>query len=209
MDDLIAASATIQGAQIQANYTLWAAAIGGLFLLASILITAKATLNAHKADKLAEAKRDVYLNLVRKWQNYLMAANSFRNFEKRKDFNENYSLALTELIAALHEASFISNPLTKEKLFDFTMQFTLDLSKINDCFDEWYVPEDNGNRLKIIINLMDILKIYGLKALDLQKELRKEMGLPEDEMVNQRIMKKQEKFAEKIKSKLLGKSNID
>jgi hypothetical protein len=31
MDELISAAATIQGAQIQANYALWAAVLGGAF----------------------------------------------------------------------------------------------------------------------------------------------------------------------------------
>lgn len=30
MDDLISVAATIQGAQIQANYALWAAVVGGV-----------------------------------------------------------------------------------------------------------------------------------------------------------------------------------
>lgn len=102
MDDLISATATIQGAQIQANYALWAAVIGGAFLLASILFTAQFTLKAHKIDKLAEAKRDVYLQLVRKWQNFMMAVFSFINLNK-DTYIENYSLALKELIASLHD----------------------------------------------------------------------------------------------------------
>ncbi|SSV26966.1 Uncharacterised protein [Acinetobacter nosocomialis] len=52
MNELISATATIQGAQIQANYALWAAVVGGvisgLALIISIKLTANSTLKAHK-----------------------------------------------------------------------------------------------------------------------------------------------------------------
>ncbi len=51
----------------------------------------------------------------------MMAVFSFINLNKDV-YEENFSLALTELIASLHETSFISDPLTKEKVLDFTMQ---------------------------------------------------------------------------------------
>ncbi|UGQ31490.1 hypothetical protein [Acinetobacter calcoaceticus] len=202
MDDLISAAATIQGAQIQANYALWAAVIGGVFLLASIFFTAQFTLKAHKIDKLAEAKRDVYLELVRKWQNFMMVVFSFINVNK-DTYIENYSLALKELIASLHETSFISDPLTKEKVLDFTMQLTEDLFKIRSYSQQFYDFEGNeAERLRIQIEMMDFMRDYGIKALDLQRELRIEIGLKEDEVINKRILKKQQKFYENIRLKL-------
>ncbi|MCE6234822.1 hypothetical protein [Acinetobacter pittii] len=202
MDDLISVAATIQGAQIQANYALWAAVIGGAFLLVSIWITAKSTLKAHKIDKLAEAKRDIYLDLVRNWQNFMMAVFSFINVNKNV-YDENFSLALTELIASLHETSFISDPLTKEKVLDFTMQLIEDLFKIKYYGTQFYDFEGNEpERLRIQIEVMDFMRDYGIKALDLQRELRIEIGLKEDEIVNQRILKKQQKFYENIRLKL-------
>jgi len=206
MEELISATATIHGAQIQANYTLWAAVIGGIIsglaLIISIKLTADSTLKAHKIDKLAEAKRDVYLDLVRKWQNFMMAVFSFISANKEV-YEENFSLALTELIASLHEASFISDPLTKEKVLDFTMQLIEDLFKIKRYGTEFYEFEGNEpERMRIQIEVMDFMRDYGIKALDLQRELRIEIGLKEDEIVNQRIFKKQKEFYENVRIKL-------
>lgn len=202
MDELISAAATIQGAQIQANYALWAAVLGGAFYQLQFFFTAQFTLKAYKIDKLAEAKRDIYLDLVRNWQNFMMAVFSFINLNKDV-YEENFSLALTELIASLHETSFISDPLTKEKVLDFTMQLIEDLFKIRHYGTQFYDFEGNEpERFRMQIEVMDFMRDYGIKALDLQRELRIEIGLKEDEIVNQRILKKQKEFYEKVKIKL-------
>lgn len=44
---------------------------------------------------------------------------------------------------------------------------------------------------------------YGLKCLELQKDLRIEIGISEDDVINSRILKKQKEFAEKMKNKIM------
>lgn len=85
--------------------------------------------------------------------------------------------------------------MTKEKVLDFTMQLIEDLFKIKRYGTEFYEFEGNEpERLRIQIEVMDFMRDYGIKALDLQRELRIEIGLKEDEIVNQRILKNRKNF---------------
>lgn len=218
MDDLISVAATIQGAQIQANYALWAAVVGGvisgLALIISIKLTANSTLKAHKADKLAEARRDIYLNLIRNWYSFILVYGSYtiiKNNEdidsQKKEFKDRFMASYRQLTTSLHESSFISEPATKEKILDFTMQFSEDLFYLNDEIDRWYAnPEE---RIKIQFELMDFMNQYGLKAMILQKDLRLEMGVNENEEINERILKKQKAFSERIKAKIKKRMGIE
>ncbi|WP_288384261.1 hypothetical protein [uncultured Acinetobacter sp.] len=210
MEDL-AASATIQAAQIQATYSLWAAIvgslIGGVILLVSILFTAKHTLKAHKSDKLAEAKRDVYLNLVSSWQDFIMSLNQYTRLDQ-ESFIDQFGLSLTNLIAAMHQSSFISEPKTKERILDFMMELMDTIFTFREKVNDWYMSEDQSEKLKIQFEIMDMLNVEALKALKIQILLRNEMGLQENDEINKRISLKQTQFAQrmkdKIKSKLLG-----
>lgn len=203
MDELVSAAATIHGAQIQANYTLWAAVLGGIFLLGSIWLTVKSTLQAHKADKLAEAKRDVCLELVQNWYNFLSTLNSYQSIEEKEAYNANYQDTLTKLLSSLHKSSFISDPKTKELILDFTMDLTKSNFKIMELINNWYAIEiDQAHKVNVIFELMDIANPIGLRAMELQISLRKELGLNDDDVINQRILKKQKDFAEDVKKML-------
>lgn len=214
MDELISAAATIQGAQIQANYALWAAIVSGGALLFPIWLTARATLKAHKADKLAEARRDIYLELIRNWYSFILVYSSYiiiKNNEdidsQKNEFKDRFVASYRQLTTSFHESSFISEPETKEKILDFTMQFSEDFFYLNDEIDRWYAnPEE---RMKIQFELMDFMNQYGLKAMDLQKDLRLEMGVNENEEINERILKKQKAFSERIKAKIKKRMGIE
>ncbi|MGE8544277.1 MAG: hypothetical protein ACN6NS_08225 [Acinetobacter johnsonii] len=181
--------------------TLLGALIGALALLVTVRKTAEKVHDNFRADKLAEAKRDAYLNFIRKWQNILMVSSYYLNL-KKSEFNEIHSKAWAELIGSLHEASFISNPSTKEKIMEFTFKISEDLFQIKDFHNQWYLLSESEIALKpseIILGIMEILDTQGLQALELQKFLRNEIGLIEDDEVEQRIMKLQKKLAEKVK----------
>ncbi|MDV7667364.1 hypothetical protein R4642_03800 [Acinetobacter baumannii] len=63
--------------------------------------------------------------------------------------------------------------------------------------------------MKIQFELMDFMNQYGLKAMDLQKDLRLEMGVNENEEINERILKKQKAFSEIIKAKIKKRMGIE
>lgn len=200
--------ATIDAAYIQGFLGLFGALLGAIVLICSIKITAKNTLEAHKVEKLAEAKRDIYLDVVKSWYNFLLVFNTYQNIkdkvdikEQLSDFSENFRIAFKDLTTALHQSSFVSEPLTKEKVLDFTMKLTEDYFYLNLQVARYYL--NINERDEISFHLMDFMNDYGLKCLELQKDLRVEIGITEDENVNVRILNKQKDFAAKVKSKIM------
>ncbi|WP_391485625.1 hypothetical protein [Acinetobacter pittii] len=200
--------ATLDAAYIQGFLGFFGALLGALALIRSIKITAKNTLEAHKFDKLAEAKRDSYLELIKTWFNFLLVFNTYQKIKEDIDLNtqmfeflDTLSLSFRDLTTALHQSSFISEPQTKEKILDFTMKLTEDYFYLIGQVARYYLFKEERN--EISLQLMDFMDDYGLKCLELQKDLRLEIGISEDEAVNIRILKKQKEFAVKIKKKIM------
>ncbi|MFH4338483.1 hypothetical protein WAJ35_24205, partial [Acinetobacter baumannii] len=92
------------------------------------------------------------------------------------------------------QSSFISEPLTKEKILDFTMKLSEDYFFLTGKVAQYYLIKEERN--EIYLQLMDFMNNYGLKCLELQKDLRIEIGISEDDVINSRILKKQKEFAE-------------
>lgn len=194
--------ATIDAAYIQGALGVLAALIGALVLIYSIRITAKITLKGFKADKLAEAKRDIFVELVASWQDFLLTINTYVNLD-HEAFSKNYQKSLYVLIESLHKSSFISDPETREIVLDFTMELTESLFTINQSISKWYGSNSNSERrLQIQFKIMDQINHQALKALDLLEILRKEMGLKNNDEISQRILEKQKQYAERIKTRL-------
>ncbi|WP_228129045.1 hypothetical protein [Acinetobacter guillouiae] len=194
--------ATIDAAYIQGVLGIIGALIGALVLICSIKITARNTLKGFKADKLAEAKRDIYVELVASWQDFLLNINSYVNLDA-ESFFKNHQKALNVLIESLHKSSFISDPETREIVLDFTMELIESLFLINKSIVEWYGPHNNQERkIQIQFYILDQINERALKALNLLEILRKEMGLKNNEEISQRILEKQKRFAERIKARL-------
>lgn len=193
--------ASITSALIQGWFAFIGALIGALALIGTVWFGAKSALNAHKADKLAEAKRDIYLELVRKWQNFLMSCNSYRILQ-REEFFEQLFLNVKELTASLHESSFISDPFTKEKIMIFTIRFGDSINVITSYFVTWYATSSKEDKDFISNEIYEFMDLFGLDALKLQVDLRRELGLPEDEEVNRRIFEMQKEFSARVKANL-------
>lgn len=200
--------ATLDAAYIQGFLGFLGALLGALVLICSIKITAKNTLEAHKVEKLAEAKRDIYLELVESWFNFLLVFNTYQNIKdnikletQMNEYFENFKSSFSGLITTLHQSSFISEPLTKEKILDFTMKLTEDYFYLNrEVYRYFSIKEERDD---ISIQLLDFMDEYGLKCLELQKDLRLEIGISEDEEVNLRILNKQKEFAARVKCQIL------
>lgn len=200
--------ATITSAFIQGWFTIIGAFLGAAALIGTFWFGAKSALNAHKADKLAEAKRDNYLELVKSWFNFILVFSSYQKINddddlniQMNDFFDKLSLSFKDLTTALHQSSFISEPLTKEKILDFTMKLSEDYFYLTGKVAQYYLIKEERN--EIYLQLMDFMNNYGLKCLELQKDLRIEIGISEDDVINSRILKKQKEFAEKMKNKIM------
>ncbi len=193
--------ASIASAFIQGWFTIMGAFLGAAALIGTFWFGAKSALNAHKIDKLAEAKRDIYLELVRKWQNFLMSCHSYR-IMNRDEFFDQFFLNVRELTASLHESSFISDPLTKEKIMVFTIRFSDSLNVVTSYFAKWYAISSKEEKDVINNEIYEFMDSFGLEALKLQNDLRNELGLPEDEEVNRRILEMQKEFSARVKANL-------
>lgn len=193
--------ASITSALIQGWFSFVGALIGALALIGTVWFGAKSALKAHKIDKLAEAKRDVYLELIRKWQKFLITCQSYRILNNHEFFEQFFTI-VKELTASLHESSFISDPLTKEKIMIFTIRFSDSLKVITLFFSNWYSATSPEEKDFINIEIYEFMELFGLDAMKLQDDLRKELGLPEDEEVNRRIFEMQKEFSARVKANL-------
>lgn len=193
--------ATLDAAYIQGFFGFLGALVGAGVLIWSLRVTARNTLEAFKLEKLAEAKRDTYIELVRKWQSFLISCNSYRILEEHI-FYDQYFIALKDLTASLHESSFISDPSTKEKIMNFTIRFGDSIASISKYFNKWYSATTDEEKRIINIELFEFMDDFALEALKLQDDLRTELGLPNNDEVNKRLLENQKKFAARIKSKL-------
>ncbi|WP_262439279.1 hypothetical protein [Acinetobacter lactucae] len=141
------------------------------------------------------------------YSSYIIIKNNEDIDSQQKEFKDRFVASYRQLTTSLHESSFISEPETKEKILDFTMQFSEDFFYLNDEIVRWYAnPEE---RMEIQFELMDFMNQYGLKAMDLQKDLRLEMGVNENEAINERILKKQKAFSKRIKGKIRNRMGIE
>lgn len=182
--------------------TLLAAIIGALTLLFIAHVTTTKVHENFRADKLAEAKRDAYLNLIDCWMRYLLEFNSFRI----RDIESHRMILFQssqELISAMHKSSFISEPTTKKEIIEFSIEFSKQSFILAKALGTWYQNKDTGaiSDEKII---MDCLESLGLKAMSLQIKLREELGINNNEEIDDQILDLQMQFSKNVRQKLFG-----
>lgn len=173
------------------------ALIGAVALFIIAQTTASQVQENFKADKLAEAKRDVFLKLVDSWMSYLLNVNSFR-IQKFDEYRSIIFQSNKELVSSLHKSSFISDPETKKVIMEFTIYFSLENLKLTSLIFAWFNPDDE-NRSDLEYKSMMILEDLGNKALSLQNKLRSELGIKNDPEIDLYLDKIQKDFANEMK----------
>lgn len=195
--------AIIEAAHIQGNSAFWGAIIGSLALIVSIWLGSYLGLKGYKTDKLAEAKRDVYLELVQDWQSFIMTLSSYQAIELKEAYLSDFRESLSKVLGSLHKASFVSDPSTKEKILEFSMDLSRANFKFRQFIERWYaLDEGSPNRLQVLLEFLDYLNPIGLNAMKLQIILRNELGLKENDSINQRILNSQKDFAKETRDRL-------
>lgn len=126
----MAIAATIRAAEIQASATKIAAVYGGLALGAGVFASWLTSLHLQKVARLAETRRDVYLELVASYSNMI---NGF--FILPSDvgnrWHEQEKLVL-KFSHSMDKAIFICDTSTKEQLFEFILFFQEKYKSIHD-----------------------------------------------------------------------------
>lgn len=124
VEDLVMAAATIQAAQIQANYNFLAVLLSSIIGAAGIIYAAwhawKSGLNLHQHNNILQAKREVYLDAIAKYQ-YLVNDLQLVNVAPDKFFeillNNN-----RDFFIAINKVKLICDHINKEVVEEFTLE---------------------------------------------------------------------------------------
>ncbi|NNP69208.1 hypothetical protein A7P55_04880 [Acinetobacter sp. Ac_5812] len=185
---------TIQAAYIQGVLGFLGALIGAIVLIISIRITARNTLNAHKLEKLAEAKRDMYVELIGEWHKYINIIYSYK-LKEEQDFYNDLLKAHLDLNAILHKSSFISIPEIKLELIEAVTSLSIKFQKIVPLTSYWFIyNQDVSNEMRkkkmdVELEILRTMKSTAEKFLNLEIALRKELGVKNDLSIEEKIRK--------------------
>ncbi|MDI3455107.1 hypothetical protein QLG01_18105 [Acinetobacter sp. V89_4] len=198
----IAAQVTITAAQIQAHYTLGAAILSSIAIFIGIYFSWKTALNTQKIARLAETKRDVYLDLVEK---YSLMMNGFNIFMLNGHNWELLFERITSFCIAIDKSSFVCETATKSEISKFLVEFQLKISEEIPYIHKVIHADEKTKNLKISQNNTNILfekRITFLEEIILQN--------PEDERLKRLsdLVETTIKDGEKI-SKEIEKSIIE
>lgn len=117
MTDLAAIAATIQAAQIQANYVLWASVISAFGIVFAAWFAFRSGLETQKQNNLLEAKREVYLDFIAKY-NAMIRSSSFIAV-KPNGYYEELHKAYLEFDVAIEKVLLICDLNNKKLIYDF------------------------------------------------------------------------------------------
>ena len=214
MDDLITAAATIHAAQIQANYTLWAASISSIVGAAGIIFAAwyawQSGIKLHQHNNIIEAKRDVYLDAIVKYQQF---ANDFNLiFIAPERFLEVFFNNKREFLISINKVQLICDTANKETVIDLRDKVEKLSSEILDKAEGLIKANDllieHKKRLSIAkIQLKEFQekeryneRIYSASHYHKGKDLNEELRLSKEELLDARkdLASKKQLVNEKI-----------
>lgn len=142
MDDLITAVATIQGAQIQANYALWAAVISAIIGAIGIVFAAwyawQSGMRLHQYNNIIEAKRDVYLDAIAKYQQIKYDLKLIT--VKPENFSEIILNDRKEFLISISRVQIICDSRNKDIVLDFKNKVE-DKLKILLSISDYYIKD--------------------------------------------------------------------
>lgn len=137
MNELVSAAATIQGAQIQANYALWAAVVSAFIGAIGIVFAAwyawQSGMKLHQYNNIIAAKRDVYLDAIAKYQ---QIKNDLKLITvKTDDFNEILLNDRKDFLISISKVQIICDTCNKDIILDFKNNVEDRLKKILSISD--------------------------------------------------------------------------
>ncbi|WP_353173676.1 hypothetical protein [Acinetobacter rudis] len=180
MDALIAASATIQGAQIQANYALWAAVIGAVAVWFTIICTAQNTVKHIKAEKVAELKRDQYVAWIDAYTRFSVSAEIFilKNHHDLDAAWDQHLAKYIELIGCIGKVGLITTSNIRVELYKIEKELKEYQKTIANYYCNKVVPSSGSDKE---------LKSSTSKFIEL---LREDLGVKSDPEIEHELAKK-------------------
>lgn len=172
--------------------TIFAAIIGAGALIYIFNKTTKDVHNNFKADKLAEAKRDEYLELVSQFQKYLISIYNFKLIN-REEYLSKILYEYQTLNTLLRRCTLISEPTTKLKIMNLVIKIALNFKEIIPNVMDWYfssqssLETDKKYMVQLDIKVFHLMMDLGNEGLDLEKLLREELNVLNDPQVDNEI----------------------
>ncbi|MBD8008288.1 hypothetical protein [Acinetobacter pecorum] len=180
IEEMLAAQATIQAAEIQASATRCAAAIGGVAIAIGVIVSWYTTLHHQKVARLAETRKDVYLELVDAYSNLSKEFNLIL-----VDVSGRWPALFESIVLfskKIDKALFVCKSENKESLIVFSKlvmdkfeSFTKDTDKIRDLEIDLTMINLEYNK---IINQSDV----DLKWLDKIEKCRSQLDQKREEV---------------------------
>lgn len=180
MEELVTAAATIQGAQIQANYALWSSVIGAFAVILTIYFAAKNTVKQIKLEKVAESKRDQYIALTDAYTSFLVSTLVAKRPDKdllEKDKQlvwDDHLKKYIELYGCINKVCLVTTSEIRLEL----IKFQNEIIKYQTSFSNFYFINgslDSSNELEI-------------KAHQFAKLLREDLGIESDDAIENEIL---------------------
>lgn len=100
-----------------------------------------------------------------------------------------------KLLKPTHKSEFLSDPRARTIWMSHYGFYKIKFWYWSIFIHSWYaIGVDPAQKENVKFELMDIINPIALRAMELQIFLREELGLKEDDVVNQRILKKQKEL---------------
>ncbi|MEI1704360.1 hypothetical protein V8P79_18340 [Acinetobacter baumannii] len=166
---------TIKAAQIQADYALISASIGAVGIILGILISWYTALHLQKVARLAETRRDVYLELI---EHYSFMVNGFSKFLLDSHSWAFFFENITKFCITVDKAAFISTTKTKKELYEFLESFNENLNSRIQSVNEFMEAVEELEQLKV--KRKNLTEIFN-KKMELLDNLQ--LQNPKDERI--------------------------
>lgn len=144
----LAAKATIAAANIQADITLQAAYINGVAIVIGIFLSWMTALHIQKVSRLAETRRNVYLELMQSFSEMHSAFHAFIN--KEEDGNILFE-KINKFGVDADKASFVAETSTKREIYKF-LEFFRENSEIVGPFIVDYIDANDNFKNRITLH---------------------------------------------------------
>lgn len=225
MEEIISAAATIDGAKIQANAALLGALLGFLGVVLTLIVTWLTVLKSGKVSRLAELRRQVYLETV---ENYALMISELITFSKDPlQLKDNLLFKIEKFESSLNKTMFVCRTETKQAIVEFYEIFVPELKELSkdifkyiDSYQELMVERDRHDEImqqfqkfyKLIDDLRvenpqsdkfeNIFNILDYKVEDSAKAIKKiEVKEEKYNTMNESIAKSVAIFVERINEK--------
>jgi hypothetical protein len=183
VEDLVMAAATIQAAQIQANYNFWAVLLSSGIGAAGIIYAAwyawQSGIKLHQHNNILEAKREVYLDAIAKYQqlvNDLQLINIVPEqfFEILLNNNRDFFIAINKV-------KLICDHINKDMVEKFALEAGKGIHSLMPLINKFLAKKDDLNsyseKLMAFIQDKDLnnLSIADLRKIEVKELTRNEL----------------------------------